>query len=82
MDQSGCLLSSGSQVRILPGTLLSNRDRLGERHCEPEFRGIRGQVAAREAQLFQLWDSCGVKSAGEFGPGQLIQCLKRLEQAH
>jgi hypothetical protein len=48
--------------------------------CAPSVGGAR-RADARETQLFQLWDACGVKSAGDFGPGLLIQCLKRLERA-
>ena len=34
----------------------------------------------REQQLFEMWDGCGLRSS-EFPPGQLIQCLKRLDRA-
>ncbi len=45
--------------------------------------GVGGSREAnpREARLFRLWDGCGVKGSGGFAPGQLIQCLKRLERA-
>ncbi len=48
--------------------------------CAPSVGGAR-RANPRETQLFRLWDACGVKSAGEFPPGQLIQCLRRLERA-
>jgi len=48
--------------------------------CGSRAGGVR-QPNPRETRLFQLWDACGVKSAGDFPPGQLIQCVKRLERA-
>jgi hypothetical protein len=48
--------------------------------CASGVGGAR-QANARETRLFQLWDACGVKSVAAFAPGELIQCLKRLERA-
>ena len=45
--------------------------------------GVGGgrEASPHEARLFQLRDGCRVKSDSGFAPGQLVQCLKRLERA-
>ncbi|NJD28343.1 MAG: hypothetical protein FIA92_08600 [Chloroflexi bacterium] len=48
--------------------------------CGSGTGGVR-QPNSREARLFQLWDACGANSAADFPPGQLIQCVKRLERS-
>jgi len=37
------------------------------------------QPNPRERLISEQWDACGLP-AGDFAPGQLIQCLKRLER--
>jgi hypothetical protein len=34
----------------------------------------------RERSVFDLWNQCGLSGDRDFPPGQLIQCLKRLER--
>lgn len=47
--------------------------------CPPG--GGRREPTASERRIFDLWDACGLQGQADFPPGQLIQCLKRLERA-
>lgn len=48
--------------------------------CPPGGGGGR-EPTANERRIFELWDACGLQGQADFAPGQLIQCLKRLERA-
>lgn len=48
--------------------------------CGPGAGGGRAPTA-NERRIFDLWNACDLQGRADFPPGQLIQCLKRLERA-
>lgn len=47
--------------------------------CAPSGGGR--EPTASERRILDLWNACGLQGQTDFPPGQLIQCLKRLERA-
>jgi hypothetical protein len=47
----------------------------------PTLTTLPNSATAGERRIFDLWNACDLQGQADFPPGQLIQCLKRLERA-